>query len=663
MPTRFSAFWLSCLAALALSALLCGPARAQVGTNFTYQGEFHVAGAPYTGTADYRITIYSSASGGTIVAGPLLHGEVHHTGGRFLLDISGGGLVPPGAHLQIEVRTPHDPSDTAPYTLLSPRQPITPAPLATLAGTAETATLATSATNAFALGGQTAAFYQSASNLTAGTLSDLRLSSNAALLNGAQTFSGAKTFLNSTLALRNAGNTASTTLAAPSATTTRTLSLPDATGTLISTGNLSNITATGTIASGTWNGTVVGVAHGGTGSSLSTTGGAGQFLRQASPGAALSVGAIAASDLGSVALGGDLSGAPASATVARVQGRGVSAAAPAANDVLKWNGASWAPAPDVDTNTTYSAGSGLNLTGTTFSIPTDGVTGGMILDGTVSAADIGADQVASADLASDAASLQRVSGGAMTSDGANIAIGGTPTSTLHIQKVLPSLAIQSTVSGGTASLDLAETVSGDGLGARIRYDGNTNRLSIGTIPSAGTFTTAMIVNRGSFDVEFAGEVLAPTFAMPATARSLLLAPANFIPTNNSTSYFVDSSTLQNTQGAGIQAQFYAPVNLPDGAVITGFTVICLDNDPSEDVTVNLHRGILSNANFSNLAAVTTSAASTLVRTFDSAVIAHAVDHSANSYTVRATWNGPLPSSSNIRLLGVRINYTITSPLP
>ena len=40
--------------------------------------------------------------------------------------------------------------------------------------------------------------------------------------------------------------------------------------------------------------------------------------------------------------------------------------------VLKWNGSSWAPAADTDTNTTYTAGTGLGLSSTTFSLSTDG---------------------------------------------------------------------------------------------------------------------------------------------------------------------------------------------------------------------------------------------------------------------------------------------------
>lgn len=60
-----------------------------------------------------------------------------------------------------------------------------------------------------------------------------------------------------------------------------------------------SLTTLGTITTGIWNGTKVGLAYGGTNADLSGTGGTGQYLKQSSVGAAITVGTIPASDIGS----------------------------------------------------------------------------------------------------------------------------------------------------------------------------------------------------------------------------------------------------------------------------------------------------------------------------------------------------------------------------
>lgn len=80
------------------------------------------------------------------------------------------------------------------------------------------------------------------------------------------------------------------------------------------------ITTLGTIGTGTWQGTKIGLAYGGTNADLSATGGASQVVKQASVGAALTVGQLGASDLsGGIAtangiLKGDGAGAVTAAT-------------------------------------------------------------------------------------------------------------------------------------------------------------------------------------------------------------------------------------------------------------------------------------------------------------------------------------------------------------
>jgi hypothetical protein len=61
---------------------------------------------------------------------------------------------------------------------------------------------------------------------------------------------------------------------------------------------------------------------------------------------------------------GDVSGIT-SLTVNAIQGRAISSTAPANSQILKWNGSAWSPASD--DNNTYSAGTGISLTGTVFS--------------------------------------------------------------------------------------------------------------------------------------------------------------------------------------------------------------------------------------------------------------------------------------------------------
>lgn len=60
-----------------------------------------------------------------------------------------------------------------------------------------------------------------------------------------------------------------------------------------------SITTLGTVTAGTWHGTKVGLAYGGTNADLSATGGTSQYLKQASSGAAITVGTIPASDISS----------------------------------------------------------------------------------------------------------------------------------------------------------------------------------------------------------------------------------------------------------------------------------------------------------------------------------------------------------------------------
>lgn len=89
-------------------------------------------------------------------------------------------------------------------------------------------------------------------------------------------------------------NNFSVSFLASGLTANRTFAIPDG---LIGGVTLATIDGGQTFTSAIWNGTKIGLAYGGTNADLSATGGTGQYLKQASTGAAITVGTIPTSDL------------------------------------------------------------------------------------------------------------------------------------------------------------------------------------------------------------------------------------------------------------------------------------------------------------------------------------------------------------------------------
>ncbi len=108
-----------------------------------------------------------------------------------------------------------------------------------------------------------------------------------------------------------------------------------------------------------------------------------------------------------------------------------------------WSGlndipAGFADGIDNDTNTTYSAGQGLQLTGTIFSIPTNSITAGLLATNSVGTSEIADSAVGPSQLASNTDSLTKVSGGRI-----NYGLGGTtdisfPASNVSIGSTIPA---------------------------------------------------------------------------------------------------------------------------------------------------------------------------------------------------------------------------------
>ncbi|HNQ72013.1 MAG TPA: hypothetical protein PKN95_00215 [Verrucomicrobiota bacterium] len=102
------------------------------GTAFTYQGRLNDGSTPANGIYDLRFTIYDSAGGPGIVAGPLTNSPVAVSNGLFTVTLDPGAGVFTGdpRWLEIAVRA----SGGGAFTPLTPRQALTATPYAITAG-------------------------------------------------------------------------------------------------------------------------------------------------------------------------------------------------------------------------------------------------------------------------------------------------------------------------------------------------------------------------------------------------------------------------------------------------------------------------------------------------------------------------------------------------
>jgi hypothetical protein len=126
----FNVFSVPALLALWILNAAHSTAFAQ-GTAFTYQGQLQNNGSLASGTYDLQFTLYTNATGGNSVTGPVTNSAVTITNGFFTvtMDFGPGPWNGQTTWLQIGVES----NDITTFTPLSPRQQLTPVPYAIFA--------------------------------------------------------------------------------------------------------------------------------------------------------------------------------------------------------------------------------------------------------------------------------------------------------------------------------------------------------------------------------------------------------------------------------------------------------------------------------------------------------------------------------------------------
>lgn len=181
---------------LALTGAAWSACGQSVTSAFTYQGDLQDGGVAVEGLADLQFSLWSVATGGVQIGVTQTILGTAIEAGRFGVSLNSGGEFGTNPFdgqkrwLQIAVRST---GSGGAFIALAPRQEITGTPYAAYA------------LNAATLGGQSAAFFQNAANLT-GSLPDARLSNNVSFRGANQTFSGSNTFTGANV-FNNTNNT------------------------------------------------------------------------------------------------------------------------------------------------------------------------------------------------------------------------------------------------------------------------------------------------------------------------------------------------------------------------------------------------------------------------------------------------------------------------
>lgn len=215
---------------------------------------------------------------------------------------------------------------------------------------------------------------------------------------------------------------------------------------------------------------------------------------------------------------------------------------------------------------------------------------------------------------------------------------------------------------GAAGLPFYGYSAGGDIDAYHFFDGNDSKWKL----IVGQSAALTIDTAGNTQV--GGTVTAPGFAYQTPHTSYLSISGNTFTNGGNDTFLgfsnVGAGTFPNTPQSS--SWFLAPVNLPHGAVITGFTGYLYDNSSSGSIALQFIRQSLDGSGAINavVASVSTGALnnSATTRTLNATSISLPnVDNANYAYFLFAFFTSSDGTGTDLRNAAARIQYTTTGP--
>ncbi|MFO0832491.1 MAG: hypothetical protein U0637_11720 [Phycisphaerales bacterium] len=251
----------------------------------------------------------------------------------------------------------------------------------------------------------------------------------------------------------------------------------------------------------------------------------------------------------------------------------------------------------------------------------------------------------------------------ITSTG-DVGIGTTsPLARLHVAASSGpgEVTITPSAANGNSQVYLAENNSATG-GIIARCNGAANQFEVLGFSSAAEQGPHLTIARDSGNTTInANLTVHGNLTIDAATRYLSIPASAFTQTTN---MYINGTIMHNNALiSGTLGEAVAPVSLPQGAVVTGFQLVASDT-ANTNATANFIRTAMDSfliGGTTTVSSVSTSGTSGYQRPQDTSISSATIDNSQNLYWVGVFWNKE--NSGNLDVAGIRITYTVTTPLP